>query len=145
MDELKQNLLLLDNNVLASPKFDQIIDDIKTVGFVRGATFGPTKRRRVVDFNQGLDARFLSSRKMARLMEIPLEPMRIAFDSIKYKNTYIKAVRLAHKYGQKNMSNYILYNYKDSPEDFYERLKINVKLNHEQNKRTREIFIKELL
>ena len=27
------------------------------------------------------------------------------------------------------MSNYILYNYKDSPDDFYERLEINIKLN----------------
>lgn len=125
----KQNLLLMDNNVLASPKFDQIIDDIKATGFVNGATFGKTRRKRIVDFNQGLDARFLTEAKMKRLAEIPLEPMRIAFDDIKYKKIYIDAVRLAHKYGQKNMSNYILYNFKDSPEDFYERLKINIELN----------------
>ncbi len=127
----KQNLLLMDNNVLASPKFYQIIDDIKTMGFVKGATFGKTKRKRIVDFNQGLDARFLTEEKMKRLAEIPLDPMRIAFDDIKYKDTYIKAIRLAHKYGQKNMSNYILYNFKDSPDDFYERLKINIDLNEE--------------
>lgn len=127
----KQNLLLMDNNVLASPKFNQIIDDIKSMGFVKGAVFGKTKRKRIVDFNQGLDARFLSEEKMKRLAEIPLEPMRVAFDDIKHKETYIKAIHLAHKYGQKNMSNYILYNFKDSPEDFYERLKINIDLNEE--------------
>ena len=127
----KQNLLLMDNNVLASKHFDQIIDDIVSAGFSNRAVFGKTKRRRVVDFNQGLDARLLTEKKMKRLSEIPLEPLRIAFDDIKYKDTYVKAVRLAHKHGQKNLSNYILFNFKDTPEDFYERLEINIKLNEE--------------
>lgn len=127
----KQNLLLMDNNVLHSKYFNQIIDDIKSAGFVKGATFGKTKRKRMVDFNQGLDARLLTTDKMRKLAEIPLEPMRIAFDDIKYKDTYIKAVRLAHEFGQKVMSNYILYNCKDTPSDFYERLKINIVLNEE--------------
>jgi hypothetical protein len=131
----KQNLLLMDNNVLASKHFDKIIDDIKSAGFIKGATFGKTRRKRIVDFNQGLDGRLLTEEKMKRLAEIPLEPMRIAFDHIKYKDTYVKAVRLAHKYGQKDMSNYILYNHNaDTPEDFYERLRINIDLNEEFEK-----------
>lgn len=127
----KQNLILMDNNALASPKFDQIIDDIKSLGFLKGATFGKTGRKRIVDFNQGLDARFLTEAKMRRLSEIPLEPMRIGFDSIDYKDTYIRAVRVAHKYDQRNMSNYVLYNFRDTPEDVYERLRINIDLNEE--------------
>jgi len=125
----KQNLLLMDNNVLFSEDFNKIIDDIKSAGFLRGAKIWKTKRKRVVDFNQGLDARLLTEEKMKKLAEIPLEPMRLAFDDIKYKDTYIKGVMLAHKFGQKNMSNYILYNYKDTPEDLYERLRINIELN----------------
>lgn len=35
----KRNLLLLDNNVLASERFDEIIDEIKSCGFSAGATF----------------------------------------------------------------------------------------------------------
>ena len=127
----KQNLLLMDNNVLASKHFDKIIDDIIAAGFIKGAKFGKTRRRRIVDFNQGLDARLLTEKKMKRLSEIPLEPMRIAFDDIKYKETYIKAVRLAHKHEQRYMSNYILFNFKDTPDDFYERLEINIQLNEE--------------
>jgi len=127
----KQNLLLMDNNVLASKSFDRIIDDIKAAGFIKGATFGKTRRKRVVDFNQGLDARLLDKHKMQRLSEIPIEPMRIAFDHIRDKDIYVAAVRLAREYGQRSMSNYILYNHEDSPDDFYERLRINIDLNDE--------------
>src|SRR5690606_3357694 len=35
----QQHLLLMDNNVLASPKFPEIIQEIKDMGFVRGATY----------------------------------------------------------------------------------------------------------
>lgn len=37
----QRDLLLLDNNVLASPCFDEIIDEIKACGFERGATYSP--------------------------------------------------------------------------------------------------------
>jgi hypothetical protein len=130
----KQNLLLMDNNVLFSKEFNRIIQDIKDAGFTKSSVFGKTRRKRSVDFNQGLDARLLNKEKMELLATIPLEPMRIAFDDIHLKNTYIRVVRLAHKYGQKNMSNYILYNHKDSPDDFFERLKINIDLNEEFEK-----------
>jgi radical SAM superfamily enzyme YgiQ (UPF0313 family) len=130
----RQNLLLMDNNVLASNRFHEIIDDIKSLGFVKGAKFGKTGKKRIVDFNQGLDPQFLDEEKMKRFAEIPIEPMRIAFDDIGDKDTYIKAVRLAHKYGQKDLSNYILYNFKDTPDDFYERLRINIELNEEFSK-----------
>ncbi len=44
--EEKQNLILMDNNVLSSRRFDDIIDDIKRAGFVKGATFGHTRRKK---------------------------------------------------------------------------------------------------
>jgi hypothetical protein len=63
--------------------------------------------------------------------------MRVAFDNIKSKAAYVEAVRLAHKYSQKDMSNYILYNHHDTPEEFYERLRINIDLNDEFEKEAR--------
>ena len=124
----KKDLMLLDNNVLSSPCFDKIIDEIIEAGFYKGAKSG--KAKRYVDFNQGLDARLLTREHMKRLAEIPLRPMRIAFDKLSLKDTYIKAVELAAEYGQPFLSNYILFNHEeDTPEDFYERLKINVELN----------------
>jgi hypothetical protein len=123
----KKDLLLLDNNVLASPCFEKIIQEIKDVGFVKGAKLNG--KSRYVDFNQGVDLRKLTKQKMKILSEISIKPLRIAFDNIKLKDDYIKKVEWAAEYGLLNLSNYILYNYYDTPKDFYDRLKINVELN----------------
>ena len=76
----------MDNNVLRSPKFDQIIDEIKALGFEKGATFVNPKTGKTVirhvDFNQGLDAFLLNEHKANRLGELAIKPARIAFDHI---------------------------------------------------------------
>lgn len=125
----RRHLMLLDNNVLASSSFDRIIDDIKDLGFTVGAKLN--NGFRYVDFNQGVDLRLLDEHKMERLAEIPIKPLRIAFDHIELKDQYISKVHLAAKMGLLNLSNYVLYNYNDKPEDFHERLRINVELNKE--------------
>lgn len=133
----KRKLLFLDNNILASEEFPKIIHDIKKSGFEKGAKLVRYKNEkkvylnRYVDFNQGLDARLITEDNMRLLGEIALNPIRIAFDDIKLKKIYINKVKLAAKYGIRNLSNYILFNYKDTPEDFYERLRINVEINSE--------------
>lgn len=129
LDPNKKDLILLDNNVLASPEFPSIVEDIKKYGFQKGARFGNSYR--YVDFNQGVDARLLDEDKMELLSQLALKPLRIAFDSIKFERLYIEKVRLAHKYGIRHLSNYILFNFDDCPEDFYERLRINIELNEE--------------
>jgi hypothetical protein len=206
----KRNLLLLDNNVLASDCFPDIIKEIKSSGFSKKSKFiesnqldltiqnlksgyndlgfvnkshnlliellnrlkgenqqtlydlmdslsllkletttkenilaiypdvkdlyekhrNKVPKQRYVDFNQGVDARLLveDETKMKLLSEIPIRPLRIAFDSMKYEKVYVKAVELAAKYGIRNLSNYLLYNEKDKPIELYQRLKINVEL-----------------
>lgn len=128
IDESKKDLLLLDNNVLASKKFAEIINEIKSHGFGKDAKFN-YRRKRYVDFNQGVDARLLTEEKMKLLSQIAIRPLRIAFDSIKIKDLYINKIILAKKYGLRHLSNFILFNYNDSPRDFYQRLRINVELN----------------
>jgi hypothetical protein len=211
----KTNLLLMDNNVLASPKFHKIIDEIKEMGFIKGAKLQtPNKyevlfkhlmgendvesykisifkylncfhlflmenrskdiadtfygllikydlleklsitkeniyesyhlispiiekyrrkgiKTRFVDFNQGTDARYINNEIMKKMSEIPIRPLRIAFDYIGMKNEYVKAVRLAAKYNIKSLSNYLLYNFVDKPDDLWERMKINIDLSKE--------------
>lgn len=146
----KKNLVLLDNNVLASKNFDQIIDDIKEIGFAHNAKFTYKKNnrnisaQRYVDFNQGIDARLLTEEKCKKLSEIAIKPLRIAFDHADEDsiNLYKEKVRLSAKYGIKYLSNYILFNYDDSPEDLYKRLEINISLNEEfqNNEQSTRIF-----
>lgn len=213
----KKNLLLLDNNVLASKHFPRIIEEIKGIGFYRGSKYQhPVKFKllmerfkngednskilqkisailksqpvyiknektkddfsqlierfdlsnnvtrnqllkaqdyltpyfdkyrnkayslRRVDFNQGVDPRLITEDKMKLLSEIPISPLRIAFDSVgqEYKRKYIKAIELAAKYGIRNLSNYVLYNWdNDTPDDFYNRLRVNIELNDDLNVR----------
>ena len=90
-----------------------------------------TPKARYLDFNQGVDGRKINDDNMTQLARLAIKPLRIAFDDIKLKDTYCAAVRTAHRHGIKEISNYILFNYKDKPEDLYERLEINIELNRE--------------
>ena len=209
----KRNLLLLDNNVLASCRFNDIIEDIKRAGFSANSTYvapnhfeiaiqnlrtgqndrgyikscvkqykklieknGAAKmqevydllkekhlleehtatkaaifetyetlkpyfeefyanrpKRRYVDFNHGIDSRLITDENMAKLAEIPIRPVRIAFDHWSLRKEYEKAVRTAVRHGHTNLSNYILYNFDDKPVELYWRLKLNVELCEELN------------
>lgn len=207
----KKDLLLLDNNVLASCRFNQIIDEIKQSGFKKDSKFvqpnvfeiavrnlksgyndkgylrsivkqyraliqkygageiqsvydlleennllnfhtanknavfetydsvkdlfeefyNRKPLKRYVDFNQGIDARLITEDKMEKMSEIPIKPLRIAFDSWELSDIYTAAVKTAVRCGHKNLSNYLLYNYEDTPIDLYQRLKLNVELCEE--------------
>lgn len=146
----KKDLLLMDNNVLRSPDFDNIIDEIKALGFQKGArVINPKtgkKVNRFVDFNQGLDAFLLTPYKASRLGELALKPARIAFDHIEDVDAYKKAITLCAENGITNMSNYLLYNgdaftgkgrsySADTPEDLYNRMKISMDLCDELNEK----------
>ncbi len=68
---------------------------------------------------------------MEKLSQVNIRPLRIAFDHYEQRKIYEKAVRTAAKYGITDLSNYLLYNFKDKPEDLYYRMKINVDLCEE--------------
>ena len=133
----KKDLMLMDNNVVASPRFKEIIAEIRDLGFVPGATIKRSHERvpvqRRVDFNQGVDARILCKDPMylRELATICLKPLRIAFDHLGLREPYEQAVRIAHQHGLVELSNYMLYNFKDSPADLFERMRLNVHLNEE--------------
>lgn len=126
----KPALRLMDNNVLASNKLEKIVEDLEALGYGKdNYTETQPKRRRFVDFNQGLDASFYNNKTMGLLSRLNIRPMRIAFDRFKEKKQYLAALEIAHKYGFAEFSNYMLYNFKDTPKDLYERLLINIRLN----------------
>jgi hypothetical protein len=138
IDELygvQKDLILMDNNIVASGRFKDIIAEIRDLGFIPGAKLHrgriPVQRR--VDFNQGVDARILCKDPMylRELASICIKPLRIAFDHLGLKRPYEQAVRFAHDAGLNELSNYMLYNFHDSPEDLYQRMALNVKLNED--------------
>ncbi|MCD2345862.1 hypothetical protein [Clostridium guangxiense] len=146
----KKDLLLMDNNVLKSKDINKIINEILDLGFGKDATYINPKtnkiKKRFVDFNQGLDAFLITDDKARLLGNIAIKPARVAFDHIEDAKTYEKAVRLLAKNGVRYLSNYLLYNadsfsgkgrqYKaDTPEDLYNRLKLNVDLQEELNRK----------
>ena len=90
-----------------------------------------SKRNRYIDFNQGMDARLATDDRMKKLAEINIRPLRIAFDHYEQRDIYCRAIRLAAKYGIKDLSNYLLYNFEDEPDHLYYRMKINVDLCEE--------------
>jgi len=132
----KRDLMLMDNNVVASDNYRNIIAEIRDLGFVPGAKLSragkvPVQRR--VDFNQGVDARILCKDKMylTEMATICIKPLRIAFDHIGVRKPYETAVRIAHDVGLNELSNYMLYNFHDSPADLYARMRLNIDLNVE--------------
>lgn len=209
----QQNMLLMDNNVLASEELPHIIQDIIDCGFERGAKFTqpdllaiairnlknnvndrayirkshslimafydrlkgeesyqvykilskyhifkflttrkealleayeeikdiyakhfrPAPKIRYVDFNQGVDARLFNEKNVELLSRIAIRPLRIAFDDIRTRPAYEKAIRLSVAAGLNDFSNYLLYNFNDKPIELYQRMKINVDLCEELN------------
>ena len=131
----KKDLIFMDNNVVASPKFKEIMAEIRDLGFQKDAKLNRNNRsmQRRVDFNQGVDARILCKSKMylQELSTICIKPLRIAFDHLGLRKPYEKAIRYAHEFGLDELSNYMLYNFHDSPSDLYERMLLNVKLNED--------------
>lgn len=131
----KKDLVLMDNNITASIRFRDVIAEIRDLGFETGAKLNRNNSRvkRRVDFNQGVDARILAKSPMylKEISTICISPLRIAFDNLGFRKVYDKSIRMAADNGITSLSNYMLYNFMDTPIDLYIRMKINIALNEE--------------
>jgi hypothetical protein len=123
----RQNLVILDNNVLAIDGFKDIIQEIRNEGFMVDAR--RDGRMRTVDFNQGIDARLITPEVASLLKSICLSPVRLAFDSIAVEKQYRAAVQCLANVGFREFTNYVLFNFKDDPASLYHRLKVNIELS----------------
>lgn len=126
----KRYLKLMDNNILASENLDQVVEDLLQLGYGIDSK-NENGLSRIIDFNQGLDASFINDDTIKIIGKLNIKPMRIAFDRYHEKEIYIKAILLAEAHGFNEFSNYMLYNFRDTPLDLYERLVINIRLNEQ--------------
>jgi len=107
-----KKVTLWDNNILASPYWPDIFDELEESGLE-------------VDFNQGLDARLLTEETALRLGRLRIPIVRLAYDSKGIKKSLKKAIGLLQDVGidGRRIVVYCLYNHLDTPEDFLERIK----------------------
>jgi len=107
-----KKVILWDNNILASPYWKDIFNELEEM-------------RLEVDFNQGLDARFLTEEAALRLKKLKIPIIRLAYDTDGIKIPLKKAVQLLKSIGfrGRRILVYCLYNFDDSPEDFLNRIK----------------------
>ncbi len=123
----RQNLVLLDNNVVASPYFHEIVTDICREGFEVGTT--RNGKRRIVDFNQGIDARLITKKVAKALGTINLKPVRLAFDFDGMDSAYRGAVQRLADVGFTHFTTYLMFNFRDTPRSLYRRMKVNLELS----------------
>lgn len=107
-----KKVILWDNNVLASPYWRDIFEEIEESGLE-------------VDFNQGLDARLLKEDVAVRLTKLKIPIVRLAYDSKGIRKPLEEAITLLKNVGirERRILVYCLYNHTDTPEDFLNRVK----------------------
>ena len=77
------------------------------------------------DFNQGMDARLLTEESAALLARMKIPIIRLAFDYSGIRPWVEKAIAVLKDQGIKGrrIVFYVLHNYLDDPEDFFERVR----------------------
>ncbi len=110
-------IFFFDNNFLWNPHKHEIFAELRELN-------------KTVDFNQGLDARLIDNDLAENLSTLPLNKttsVRLAYDSKEQKNSVEKAIQLLNENGitRRKIFVYTLFNYRDTPEEFLERV-INI-------------------
>ncbi|MEW6419294.1 MAG: hypothetical protein AB1480_14480 [Nitrospirota bacterium] len=108
-----KKIIFWDNNILASPYWRDIFDEIGEMNLE-------------VDFNQGLDARLITEEVASRLKRLKLPLLRLAYDSNQIRTSLNEAINLLKSVGFKGrrILVYCLHNTRyDTPEDFHNRIK----------------------
>ena len=112
IDDTKSRIIFWDNNWLASPNFEKDINKLKELN-------------KPFDFNQGLDARFVTEEVAPELRGLRINPVRMAYDVPGERKALQRAVPALERAGfrRRRMIVYVLYNFEDSPEEFLDRVR----------------------
>jgi hypothetical protein len=104
--------IIIDNNLLACSKkhFDRVIDRFKGID--------------QCDFNQGLDARLLTTYHARRFAELKHPFIRLAFDDITYEMDFVMAAQMLVQAGipKSHIPVYVLIGFDDTPANALYRL-----------------------
>jgi hypothetical protein len=105
-------VILWDNNLLSAPNLQLVLSDLKHLGLK-------------VDFNQGLDSRLFTRRVARELAELKTDVIRIAYDYRGMGRNVERAIEYLSEAGvrRRKIVSYVLYNYVDTPDDFFQRIR----------------------
>jgi hypothetical protein len=106
-----RKVVFFDNNILAAPNWRELFDEL-------------TELQVQVDFNQGMDARCVTEEVAEKLSKMNIPMIRLAYDYVGIKNSVEKSIEILKGHGirGRRMIFYVLHNYVDSPEDFFEKV-----------------------
>jgi hypothetical protein len=109
-------IILWDNNILQSPNWKNIFEEL---------VYFSKEKKMTIDFNQGLDARLINDEVAQKISNMKFQCIRISYDYKSMKKPVEKAIETLNSYGirKRRLCIYVLFNYLDSPEDFFERIK----------------------
>lgn len=106
-------IIFFDNNFLASHYKESVLSEIKELGLA-------------VDFNQGLDARFIDEEVAEKIAGLKIDRfVRLSYDTSEMGASVKEAIKLLESNGieGRNILVYLLYNFTDSPQDLFIRIK----------------------
>ena len=104
-------VILFDNNAIASPNWDVTWQELKDIG-------------KKVNIREGIDARLVTDDIAKQLSELKMIKIQTAYDNIKDRDAVLEGIKLLKKYiPKKPYAAFVLYNWKDTPTDFLQRLK----------------------
>jgi len=118
-------VLFYDNNWLAKPIRALKADTDKLRALKKAG------RVDWIDFNQGLDARLMKGQRAELLRDLPFAFLRFAFDGMHEDGHFQEAIKNTRAIGYRNVRTYVLYNFRDTPSDFYYRLRECARLSEE--------------
>lgn len=119
LDESRPRIYLWDDNFMASPDFNEILDELISTG-------------RKFQFRQGLDMRLMTHKKAEKLSQVNYFGDYIfAFDHIEEKKTIEKKLKIWRTHNSKSTKLYVLTGYDSQDEidieNTFERIRILMK------------------
>jgi hypothetical protein len=113
--ESHRRVILWDNNILGESHWRDVVSELQELDVQ-------------VDFNQGLDARLVTEEVASALKDLDIPTIRLAYDftamrkSVRHAVTLLKGAGLTNR-RMRHICAYVLYNYKDKPEDLFTRVR----------------------
>lgn len=105
-------IIIFDNNAIGSPNWDHTYGELLELN-------------KKVNIRDGIDARLVTDDIAEQLSNLRLTKLQTAYDNINDRDKIIEGIRTLRKHIKRSMpwEAFVLYNFRDTPEDFLQRIK----------------------